>query len=100
VPGRRAGGMVSWVPAASTSGARYPQGYGTARLAYRQQDGAAPLMRLFAAASLATYLPTTVADWITIGCCGTSPIGPRVVVGVASIFFTTSMPEVTLPNTA
>ncbi|CAB3803174.1 hypothetical protein LMG28614_05756 [Paraburkholderia ultramafica] len=46
------------------------------------------------------YLPTTVADWITIGVFGTSLIGPRVVVGVASIFFTTSMPLVTLPNTA
>ncbi|MGF6642474.1 hypothetical protein P3T17_000593 [Paraburkholderia sp. GAS82] len=46
------------------------------------------------------YLLTIVADSITIGVCGTSDIGPRVVVGVPSIFFTTSMPEVTLPNTA
>jgi hypothetical protein len=49
---------------------------------------------------LLVYLLTTVADSITIGVCGTSAIGPRVVVGVPSIFFTTSMPEVTLPNTA
>ena len=46
------------------------------------------------------YLLTTVADWITIGFCGTSLIGPRVVVGVASMRLTTSMPLVTLPNTA
>ena len=46
------------------------------------------------------YLPTIVADWITTCFCGTSLIGPREVVGVPSIFFTTSMPEVTLPNTA
>ena len=46
------------------------------------------------------YFPTTLADWITTFVCGTSPIGPRVVVGVPSIFFTTSMPAITLPNTA
>jgi secreted trypsin-like serine protease len=45
-------------------------------------------------------LPTTLADWITISFCGTSDIGPREVVGAASIFYTTSMPCVTLPNTA
>jgi hypothetical protein len=46
------------------------------------------------------HFPTTLADWITTFVCGTSPIGPRVVVGVPSIFFTTSMPATTLPNTA
>jgi hypothetical protein len=46
------------------------------------------------------YLLTTVADSITIGFCGTSLIAPRVVVGLASMRFTTSMPLVTLPNTA
>jgi len=46
------------------------------------------------------YLLTTVADWITIGFCGTSLIGPRLVVGLASMRLTTSMPLVTLPNTA
>ena len=45
------------------------------------------------------YCETTVADSITVGFCGTSCIGPRVVVGLPSIFFTTSMPLVTLPNT-
>ena len=46
------------------------------------------------------HFATTLADWITTFVCGTSPIGPRVVVGVPSIFFTTSMPATTLPNTA